>query len=150
MVAFGMFMLSNLVGCGPRGETKSLQQVLEIARQEYVENVRSEQSGALQGQLKELARNLEEMVGANGMGAQIAQASGNVAAALSVLIGTAGYTSRASLGEILMQHRVLVGDAAQSEINPARIKLLVARTYSVISSEMATTKFSVQPLPKVG
>ncbi|NDC39788.1 MAG: hypothetical protein EBZ48_17440, partial [Proteobacteria bacterium] len=139
----GVFLLL-LVGCAPRGETKSLQEVLDIARNHYVELTRAQESETLKGTLIELARNLEDMVSANGAGAQVAQASGNVASKLSQLVHTAGYTSRASIGEILLQHRVLVEDATRSEVNGARVKLLVARTYSVISSEVETTKFAVE------
>ena len=135
-----------LSGCAPRGETRSLQQVLETARYQFAKLVREEQSEPLKGTLLGVAKDLEAMVSANGVGAQVTQSSNAVATTLNALIQTAGYTSRASMREILMQHRVLSNDASKAEVNPARVKLLVARTYSVISSEVATTKFAVLPL----
>jgi hypothetical protein len=135
-------------GCAPRGETKSLQQVLEAARSQYVELVRNEKSEPLKATLIDLAKNLEDMVAANGESAPIASATSQVVDKLSALIATAGYTSRASMGEILMQHRVVLEDASRGTVNSARIKLLAARTYSLLSSELATTRFAVHSLAK--
>jgi hypothetical protein len=137
-----------IAGCAPRGETKSLQQVLEAARSQYVELVRNEQSETLKATLIDLAKNLEDMVAANGESAPIASATSQVIDKLSSLIATAGYTSRASMGEILMQHRVVLEDADKGAVNAARVKLLAARTYSLMNSELATTRFAVQSLAK--
>ena len=88
------------------------------------------------------------MTAASGASGQVASDAAKVAEVLTGLVKVAGYTSRASMGEIIMQHRVLGVDAAKGDVNAARVKLLVARTYNVLTSELETTKFSVLPIAR--
>ena len=139
-------LVTSLVGCAPRGETRTLEEVLDTARSRYIEQARGEQVEPLKTTLLDLSKSLEVMTAANGAVGQVAPDASKVADTLTTLVRTSGYTSRASMGEIIMQHRVLGSDAAKGEVNSARVKLLVARTYNVPTSELETTKFAVQPL----
>jgi hypothetical protein len=67
---------------------------------------------------------------------------------LATLVTKAGYTSRPSLGELSAQYRKLAADlnaaaGTENEQVVSTARLLVARTYSLIASELETVRFAV-------
>lgn len=140
-------ILGSLLACAPRGETRSLDQVLEAARERYgaVSNVPVDPH--VGQSLKAITQHLADLEKPLAL-PQFSQKSAMVADLLDSLDRKAGYTSRASLADIANQYRGLSSQAnGQSNIDAnaqlARARLLVARTYGLLASELETTKFAI-------
>lgn len=137
----------TLVSCAPRGETITLDEVLAKAERRYSELVVAAKVSpaaqplfaAVTSQVKEVAsklpRNSQKL-------AQEIDAAGlkDMGDDLAKIILHAGYTNRPALTEIAGQYRAL---SALPSVDPAQLKLLVARTYSILAAELETTQFSV-------
>lgn len=147
---FRVVVLASLVvlsSCAPRGETITLDEVLSRAEKRYSEASTSvkltgeAQTGvaSLSSQVRELASRLPRAKQSSGKTIEPASLKG-VSEGLAEMVTRAGYTNRAAMSELAEQFRVL---STQPKVDAAQVKLLVARTYSVISSELETTKFSV-------
>ena len=137
-----------LCSCAPRGETKSLDEILADSKSKFSAQIENTKSSLEQGVAESIAKLNDSLAGvlshAN-KGSDVADASTPVISSLEPLILKAGYASRPALGEILMQHRVLLNDLKNGEkVSEARIKLLVARTYATVTSELESTKFAVK------
>jgi hypothetical protein len=125
LVAIALVSLC-FVGCGPRGETKTLDEVLANAKLRFVKVGISGSSQEVQGILGEVQKNLE-----------------TIASSLNSLVSKSGYTVRPSMGEIMAQYRALAEQAGHGSVSAAQLKLLAARTYELIASELETTRFGV-------
>jgi hypothetical protein len=129
--------LAAMAACGPRGETKSLDEVLQIARDRY-EHVKGAQvAGDVRTALDQIGSDLQDLTKA-----PAAAKAADVAQLLSSLGTKAAYTTRPALAELVTQYRVMGSDSASAG-SPARVKLLVSRTYHMLAAEMETTKFAV-------
>ncbi len=126
-------------GCLPRGETRTLDEVLATARERF-QRVEQTAVGAEVAQtLKQVAARMDgtlQAAAADAAKEDLRQA-GDL---MDSLILRAGYTSRPALGEISAQLRAL---GAASHVEPAQVKLVVARAYGLLASELETTKFSI-------
>ena len=133
----------GVVGCGPRGESHTVDQILTDARSNYQSaagRIPSETSAAL----KFLGSSLDRIAGIGG-GGDAKVVSEEIANALTDLSGKAGYTVRPAMAEIINQYRTIAAadSAAKVAIGNANLKLLAARTYSLITSELNTTQFKI-------
>ena len=140
--------LISLVGCGPRGETKTLAEVLSLAKESFAQAVAHVSDAQVKAQVSEVSTNLEKILAdsasANGnAGAAVSTSTVAIADKLGELVKVAGFPTRPAMGELATQFRVLSTDAGKGAVNPARVKLLAARTYSLLASELETTQFSV-------
>ena len=141
------FVMWSLLACAPRGETRSLDQVLEAARERYgaVSNVPVDpQVGQILTPITQPLSDLENPLALT----QFTQMSASLADLLDSLDRKAGYTSRASLADIANQYRGLSSQAkGQTNIDAkaqlARTRLLIARTYGLLASELETTRFAI-------
>jgi hypothetical protein len=139
----------GLVGCGPRGETKTLAEILQIAKADFAEqfgngSVLSDTS--TQAQVSKIHSQLEALISDQSDRAALAKAASDIAHELASLTSKAGYTSRPALTELATQFREMTASAEKGEAQLATLKLMATRTYSTLASELATTKFSVMPL----
>ncbi len=134
--------LLGLVGCAPRGETKSVEQVLEDAKARYQE---VKPTGNLAANVSSTLTSLTSNMSSIERGiAGLSQSAGEIAEGLTALERHAGYTSRASMAELIGQYRSLAATSSEAESSTAAAaKLLVARTYNLLASELETTQFAL-------
>ena len=130
-----------LTACGPRGETKSVQGIFETAKQRYAGVKLDNLDAAVTGALGKINTNLHELEGQVPATA-ITEKSYKVADLLASMERHAGYTTRPALNEITTQYRMAALDT--SKVNESNMKLLLARTYNLLASELETTRFGVQ------
>ncbi len=131
--------LTVFTGCEPRGETKTLDQVFEIAKDHYDSLVSSNATEEIKAKMANLSGSFENMVGQENSEA-IKTEAGRVADQLSDLAGDMGYTQRPSVGEIINQFRSLSTESLPSK---SEVKLLVARTMNILSSELESVNFKL-------
>jgi hypothetical protein len=93
--------------------------------------------------LKTLSSSLDRLAGIGGAG-EAKTISGEVATNLNDLSVKMGYTSRAAMAEIVSQYRT-IAEAQNStlSIGAPNLKLLAARTYSLLTAELKTTQFKI-------
>jgi hypothetical protein len=128
-------------GCGPRGESHTVDQILADARSGF-QQVSTAATGDAAGSLKNLASALDKLAGLGG-GGDAKAVSSDVANTLTGLSGKVGYTVRPALAELVSQYRTVAEDSASASIGAPNLKLLVARTYSLMASELTTTQFKI-------
>ncbi len=132
----------SIVSCGPRGESLSVDQILTVQKDKYSNHLNSSQvNSSLLSNLNGISAALD-LISSEGGAKQVNDKAKVISENLSDLIVKAGYTSRPALSELVTQYRVIASGAGASD-KPATIKLLVARTYSALASELETTKFQL-------
>lgn len=138
----GLVVIAGLVSCAPRGENQSVDQVFKNQHEKFTSQVKQVQlKDNVAGTLQSLTTSLDHLAAANDTSA-IASTAGTVSENLSALILNAGYTSRPAITELTNQYRAL-SESKETESNKAAVKLLIARTYSALASELETTKFAL-------
>lgn len=136
-----VFALS-VVSCGPRGESLSVDQILTVQKDKYSNHLNAAQvNSSLLSNLNGISAALD-LISSEAGAKQVNDKAKVISENLSDLIVKAGYTSRPALSELVTQYRVIASGAGSSD-KPATIKLLVARTYSALASELETTKFQL-------
>lgn len=134
--------LCFISGCAPRGESHTVDEILSDARAGYKTIVAGRAQG-YKDQLSALQVRLDKLAGIGG-GGDARSLSGEVAQSLQTLIQHAGFTVRPAMGEIMNQYRVVATSASKHvSIGAPNLKLLVARTYTLITSELKTTQFKI-------
>jgi hypothetical protein len=129
-------------GCAPRGESHTVDQILSDARSAYQDSA-SKAAADDTASLKNLSASLDRLAGIGG-GGDAKAVSGEIAQTLTGLSTKAGYTVRPAMAELVSQYRSVSENAqAGASIGAPHLKLLVARTYSLIASELKTTGFRV-------
>lgn len=159
LIRFPLLLLFalGLSGCLPRGESKSIEELMASSKERF--NASQSAAEQLSPEVKQKVQevsNALKILQSRDETSRHAAAAADADRALSWLVDRAGYTSRPSIAEIAAQYRVLAGDLEvvinnsgedREASSPAaaanRIKLLVARTYSLVASELETTKFAV-------
>lgn len=134
------------VGCLPRGETKTLQDVFDRAKEQYNSVEKSAIAPQIQQQLANLTKHLDE-ISAGAQSGAFSEHAQNVADILADLTNHAGYPSRPALGELAARYRELSSNSGSANFvasPPPQVKLLMARTYSLLSSELSVAKFRIQ------
>lgn len=130
------------LGCAPRGESHTVDQILNDARSAYKE-VSVQVAPEVDSALKTLTQSLDRLAGLQG-GGDARQVSSGVVDNLSGLVSRAGYTQRAAMTELINQYRTIsTSQGAPLTLGAPNLKLVVARTYTILSSELASTKFKV-------
>lgn len=139
--------LSLMAGaCAPRGETQSLAEILSQQRDRYRSAEIRAKDVSVKAQLDQVIQKLAHIENVQDPGA-LKPATGELRAALAELLPHTGYTVRPALSEIVSQYQALSNGSALTT-DPAlagspEIRLLLARTYSVLASELETGKFSL-------
>jgi hypothetical protein len=132
----------SVVGCAPRGESHTVDQILSDARAAYGE-VSVQLAPEVDSALKSLTQSLDRLAGLQG-GGDARQVSSGVVDTLTSLIPKAGFTQRAAMTELINQYRTIsTTQGAPLTLGAPNLKLVVARTYSILSSELASTKFRI-------
>lgn len=127
-------------GCAPRGETITLDEVFEKAKSRLI-NAELEQDGELPEAVANLKMTLDRVLATSESGTQgSARVYVDTSETIDVLIPRAGVTSRAALNQLSRQFRSL---ADQHHVTADQAKLIVARTYNAVASELETTKFGL-------
>lgn len=135
LFVFGMFM-----GCQPRGETRTLDSIYSQARLEFEKVSHDLQDVPVGKEIKQTAEMLKLLVSdVNASDLQVRLQG--VAEDLANLRPLASYTNRPAFGELQQQFFALSQQAGEKMPTKAQLKLLAARTYSLISAELATTHF---------
>jgi len=149
--ALGLVLFTS--GCAPRGESKSLDEILVLARDRFSSIQKRVPTGALSAEasksLEQVTKAIEGTIVANSTTEQAAQAKA-IGVAFSELLPKAGYTSRAALAEVQKQY-VQLAESVSSEgagLAPAadqvaRARLAATRAYTVLASELETTEFGL-------
>jgi hypothetical protein len=127
-------------GCGPRGESHTVDQILSDARSAYQQSSTGA-GGDAANSLKTLALSLDKLAGIGG-GGDAKVVSAEIADTLTGLGTKVGFTVRPALAELVNQYRAVSDDKAAS-VGAANLKLLVARTYSLLTSELKTSQFKL-------
>lgn len=134
---------TSVFGCLPRGESHSLDQVFNDARGSYIsESLAGGAPAEVSEQLKRVTVALDGFAGVNGV--TVAPPSCNeLADTLQGLSTHANYTVRPALAEIVNQLRGLEAGGKKVEVGTPTVKLLASRIYTLLTSELTTTKFKV-------
>lgn len=131
-----------LVGCGPRGESHTVDEIFTDAKAGYVD-VSGKASPELGTSLKTLSGSLDKLAGIGG-GGDARQVSSEIAGTLATLSQKAGYTARPALAELINQYRSIANSSgAPVKLGAANLKLLAARTYSLLTAELSTSQFKL-------
>ena len=134
-----LFLLLALNACAPRGENHSVDQVLSDAQAKFAMELKSSASPA-NDKVKSLSDSLEKFMTAADVAQQKSLADA-LAFSLEDLITKAGYTSRPAMSELALQYQNIAKGSASEYFSKSSAKLLVARTYIMLSSELETTAF---------
>jgi len=136
------FTLLLVSGCGPRGESHTVEQILTDARSAY-QGVASKAPSDTSAALKFLTASLDRIAGLGG-GGEAKIISQEIANMLTELSPKAGYTVRPAMAELISQYRtVAAASDSPVSIGAANLKLLAARTYALVTSELRTTQFKI-------
>ena len=136
-------ILGTALGCGPRGESHSLEQVFNDARSAYSTTALAGVPSDVAESLKTLAADLDRLAGIGG-GGDAKEVSRGVANTLDNLVTRSGMTQRPSMTELVNQYRALAKDGQTPvSVGAPNVKLLVARTYTLLKSELSSTKFGL-------
>jgi hypothetical protein len=127
-------------GCGPRGESHTVDEIFTDAKAGYVD-ASGKAPADVGTSLKTLSGALDRLAGIGG-GGDARQVSSEIAGTLTTLSAKVGYTARPALAEIINQYRSIANSAgAPISLGAANLKLLAARTYSLLTAELSTSQF---------
>lgn len=131
-------VLAMIVFVGCRGESKSLDEILSLAKSRYESSRKAEVSEAVASHLQSLDSSLSDFISSSVTAKDKAK---EIATLLDALTKKAGPTSRQPLHELTMQLL-----SAQSIENEAERKLLASRIFGALSAELETVKFRYEEL----
>jgi hypothetical protein len=91
--------------------------------------------------LKTLSGSLDKLAGLGG-GGDARQVSASIADSLTGLMPKAGFTQRPQMAELINQYRSISNaTGTPTSVGAPNLKLVVARTYTLMSAELTSTKF---------
>jgi len=129
-------------GCGPRGESHTVDQIFTDARSGYSQ-MAGQASGNMSDALKNVTASLDKIAGQGG-GGDARQISASIADNLTDLLPKSGFTQRAAMTELINQYRLISSSTgAPLTLGAANLKLIAARTYTLLSAELTSTKFRI-------
>jgi hypothetical protein len=131
-------VLAMIVFLGCRGESKSLDEILSLAKSRYESSRKAEVSEAVASHLQSLDSSISDFISSSVTAKDKAK---EIAGLLDALTKKAGPTSRQPLHELTMQLL-----SAQSIENEAERKLLASRIFGVLSAELETVRFRYEEL----
>jgi hypothetical protein len=131
--------------CMPRGETITLDQSLDLAKERYA-NALTVSKDKLSPQILISLNSITESV--NRLAAAEVQSafreeSKVMAESFKSLTLKAGYTSRVSFDELAKQFTVAADENSAAEFQPGTAKLLAQRSLHLLSAELESTRFSL-------
>lgn len=130
-----------IAACAPRGETHTLDQVLKDAKTSFSQSFKANiNDSAVKEKVTPISDKLESVLSASSQTA-IKTNMQDVGIMLSKVILNAGYPSRPAMGALISQYNNMSQSAA--EVSPAAVKLLVARTYTLLAAELNGMRFKV-------
>jgi ElaB/YqjD/DUF883 family membrane-anchored ribosome-binding protein len=135
-----------LIGCLPRGETKSLDEILSASRTRFYRSAESSIKENVSATLKTLAASLDSVIKnepAGSTSSDLKAVKEDIAKRLEELTSRAGYTSRPALNEITKQWYAAANAVGDTTRLKAIDKLLVTRTFNLLASELRGVKFAV-------
>lgn len=132
-----------VVSCAPRGETKSLDEVLDNSRMLYRSHHLDSINQDLSARINGATGAVEKSIAALSDREQLVLTLAGISADLAMLTTHAGVTSRPAMSELATQYRELAAVDGDQPITEGQVKLLGARTYLLLSSELSTTRFSL-------
>lgn len=131
-----------LAGCQPRGESHTLEQILSDARSGY-NALRVEPSAEVGTFLNQLKVDLDKLAGLGG-GGDARELAGQVSGTLGQLVEKSGFTVRPAMTELMNQYKAIAdGTGSTVSIGAPNLQLLVARTFSLLTAELSTSKFAL-------
>ena len=129
-------------GCGPRGESHTVEQIFTDARSNYSQTA-AQASTTVGDALKNVTASLDKIAGQGG-GGDARQISAGIADTLTDLLPKSGFTQRAAMTELINQYRQISSSTgAPLTLGAANLKLIAARTYTLLSAELTSTKFRI-------
>lgn len=134
---FSISLLSiSLLGC-LRGETKSLTEVYNIAKQRFSDVSKEGIPGNISTSISAVTTSLDNLVNASGNSKDVLS---KIEVELSTLLPLAGYPVRPAFTEVRNQFLEVSQVGSVSE---AEAKLLAFRTYNVLTEELKGSKFQI-------
>jgi len=142
-IVFFLSMVMILSGCGPRGETRTLEELLQDSSQRFAASQQVKLAVGVSGSVARLAEQLQSALNLSKgeTGSELKTVLSTIGSSLGDLTPTAGYTSRPALGELSQQYLQLGGPDSDG-VSAEQVSLLVSRTYNLLASELETNRFS--------
>jgi len=129
-------------GCGPRGESHTVEQIFTDARTNYTK-MSAQVAPEVGTALTNVTSSLDKIAGQGG-GGDARQISAGLADGLTTLLPKSGFTQRAAMTELVKQYRNLAASSgAPLALGAPNLKLIAARTYTLLSAELASTTFRI-------
>ncbi len=125
--------LCLISACAPRGEYKSVDTLLTLAKERYAKVATVETPA--KAELTPLTEKLELVVTDHTIATDIAKS-------LRKLIKQAGYTSRPAMNELVLQYESVANNSGKL-VNDASLKLLTSRTFNLLATELQSTAFRI-------
>ncbi len=142
LVSLSSICLMAAVGCQPRGESHTLEQILSDARSGY-SALTVQPPSEVDAFLTQLKNNLDKLAGLGG-GGDARELAGEVAGILGELSQKSGFTVRPAMTELMNQYKGIAdGTGSAISIGAPNLQLLVARTFSLLTAERSTSNFSL-------
>ena len=133
-------------GCAPRGESQSLSDILDQSRERFRLAELKVGDSPIKAQLSAVSQKLNEIEKVQDP-TILKPATTELKNGLIALLPHAGYTVRPAFSEIVNQYQA-ISNGSQITTDSAlpgspEVRLLVARTYTILASELETGKFSL-------
>ena len=94
--------------------------------------------------LKKSSTSSLDKIAGQGGGGDARQISAGLADGLTTLLPKSGFTQRAAMTELIKQYRNLgASSGAPLTLGAPNLKLIAARTYTLLSAELASTTFRI-------
>jgi hypothetical protein len=135
---------AGVMACQPRGESKSVNEILSLSSQAYRQAFDGEPlPERVSGRLPELSDALQRIVDETELARKQAIA-GAIVDHLRSLVISAGYTTRPALGELIDQFSAI----AQKDVRPnllddSAVALLASRTFYLLAAELKGIRFQL-------
>jgi hypothetical protein len=93
--------------------------------------------------LNQLKTDLDKLAGLGG-GGDARELAGQVSDTLGQLVQKCGFTVRPAMTELMNQYKAVAdGTGSTVSIGAPNLQLLVARTFSLLTAELSTSKFAL-------
>jgi hypothetical protein len=152
-ISFMLLITLCLTACEPRGETRSLNEIVDTAKEKFValtqrKDIFDKMQPDIIEKVKSVASELMKILDTVGATTnsidktKLQESIRTVILRLTELVQYAGYTSRPALGEIIPQFQELIDTGAYTDIS--KVKLLVSRAFFLLGSELEGVKFGLK------
>lgn len=142
MKAIVFITVLSLVSCAPRGESKSVAQLLADAKAKYSSTSKAGLDAGVDKSLTDLVAKLA-VIEKGDDAAAVKNSAKEVALILNPLVEKAGYTQRPAMNELAQQFMALSESSADHASLSGSSRLLASRTYMLLAAELETLKFKL-------